>query len=169
MATQQVLVLIKPDGMVKSLVGNILSILSETKLKIVGAKLVRVKKELAERHYEKHKAKPFYDELMNYLTGNLQYHTNRILAVVYEGEDAIEKIRVLVGHKNPENADPKSIRGKYGRINSTTGVYENVLHASDEPSEAEREIKLWFKPSELANVIFPTKEVEVKKTETEWA
>ena len=169
MATQQVLVLIKPDGMVKSLVGNILSILSETKLKIVGAKIVRVKKELAEKHYERHKGKPFYDELMNYLTGNLQYHTNRILAIVYEGDDAIEKIRTLVGNKNPENADPKSIRGKFGRINSKTGVFENVLHASDEASEAEREIKLWFKPSELANVIFKTKEVPVQKTEMDWA
>ena len=169
MATQQVLVLIKPDGMVKSLVGNILSILSETKLKIVGAKLIRVKKELAEKHYERHKGKPFYDELMNYLTGNLQFHTNRVLALVYEGEGAIDKVRVLVGNKNPENADPKSIRGKFGRINSQTGVYENVLHASDEPSEAEREIKLWFKPNELANIIFKTKEVEVKKAELDWA
>jgi nucleoside-diphosphate kinase len=166
---EQVLVLIKPDGMVKSLVGNILSILAESKLKIVGAKIVRVKKEFAEKHYERHKGKPFYDELINYITGNLQFHTNRVLAIVYEGEDAIEKIRTLVGNKNPENADPKSIRGKYGRINSKTGVYENVLHASDEASEAEREIKLWFKPFELANVIFKTKEVEVKKTELDWA
>ena len=169
MATQQVLVLIKPDGMVKSLVGNILSILAETKLKIVGAKLVRVKKELAEKHYERHKGKPFYDELINYITGKLEFHTNRIFALVYEGDDAIEKIRTLVGNKNPENADPKSIRGKFGRINSKTGVFENVLHASDEPSEAEREIKLWFKPSELANVIFKTKEIKVEKAELDWA
>ena len=169
MAIQQALILIKPDGMVKSLTGNILSSLSESKLKIVGAKILRVQKELAEKHYERHKGKPFYDELMNYLTGNLQFHTNRILALVYEGEGAIEKVRVLVGNKNPENADPKSIRGKFGRINSKTGVFENVLHASDEPSEAEREIKLWFKPSELANVIFKTKEVEVQKTEMDWA
>jgi len=169
MAVQQALILIKPDGMVKSLTGNILSNLSETKLKIVGAKIVRVNKELAEKHYEKLKGKPFYDELINYITGKLEFHTNRIFALVYEGEDAIEKLRSMVGNKDPESADPKSIRGKFGRINSKTGVFENVVHASDTPEEAEREIKLWFKPSELANVIFKTNTVKVEKEELDWA
>jgi len=165
---QQTLVLIKPDGMVKSLTGNILSLLSESKLKIVGAKLIRVSKELVEKHYERHKGKHYYEELTNYLTGNLQFHTNRVFALVYGGEGAIDIVRELVGNKNPENADPKTIRGKYGRINSKTGVFENVVHASDTPAEAEREIKLWFKPTELANIIFPTEKVKVEKEEMVW-
>lgn len=166
---QQTLVLIKPDGIVKSLTGNILSVLSESKLKIVGVKLIRVDKELAEQHYQRHRGKNFYDELINYITGNLTYHTNRIIALVYEGEDAIEKVRELVGNKNPEAADPKTIRGKYGRVHSQTGVFENVVHASDTIEEAEREIKLWFSPQELANIIFPTKKEKVEKEELNWA
>jgi len=165
---QQTLILIKPDGMVKSLTGNILSILSESKFKIVGAKLIRVKKELAEKHYERHKGKHFYEELIKYLTGDLYFHTNRVFALVYEGENAIDKIRNLVGNKNPEDADPKTIRGKYGRINSKTGVFENVVHASDTIEEAEREIKLWFSPGELANTLYPTKRIKIEKEELMW-
>jgi len=168
MAIQQCLVLIKPDGIVKSLTGNIISVLSELKLKIVGAKLIRVDKALAEMHYERHKGKQFYEELIKYLTGKLHFHTNRVLALVYEGENAINVIREHVGDKNPELAHPNSIRGKYGRVNSQTGVFENVVHASDTIEEAEREIKLWFKPGELVNIIYPTKTEEVVKKELNW-
>jgi len=169
MAKEQSLVLIKPDGIVKSLTGNIISIISESKLKVVGAKLIRVSEELAKKHYIKHEGKDFYSGLIKYLTGGAQFHTNRVLALVYEGEDAIRKLRNLVGDKNPELAHPTTIRGKYGRIHSSTGVFENVIHASDTQEEAEREIKLWFSPGELANVIFPAKEQEVSKKEKVWA
>jgi nucleoside-diphosphate kinase len=162
---QASLVIIKPDGLVKSLTGNILTTLSETKLKIVGAKMVKVSKELAEKHYKHHKGKPFYDELIRYIMG--EYHTDRVMALVYYGKDAIEKIREIVGHKNPEEADTVSIRGKYGRI-TTKGVYENVIHASDTAEEAEREIKLWFRPDELTTKIYPTKIINLKKTEHVW-
>ena len=165
---QQTLVLIKPDGIVKSLTGNIISVLSETKLKIVGAKLVRVKKELAESHYEIHKEKPFYGEIINYLTGKSIYHTNRVLALVYQGENAIQKIRDIAGKTNPEEAYPTSLRGKYGRINSKTGVFENVIHASDSPENAEKEIKIWFSPSELADVNFPVETKKYLKEEINW-
>jgi len=168
MVKEQSLVLIKPDGIVKSLTGNIISVLSETKLKIVGAKMVRVNKELAEVHYERHRGKPFYEELTSYLTGKLNFHTNRVFALVYEGENAINTIREHVGDKNPEIAHPSTIRGKYGRVNSKTGVFENVVHASDTPEEAEREIKLWFSPAELASVIYPIEEKEVCKKEKFW-
>jgi len=166
---QQCLVLIKPDGIVKSLTGNIISLLSELKLKIIGAKMVRVDKKLAEKHYEKHKGKDFYEGLIKYLTGNMNFHTNRVLALVYEGENAILIIREHVGDKNPEIAHPTTIRGKYGRVNSKTGVFENVVHASDTVEEAEREIKIWFNPGEMASVIYPTRTEEVVKKELVWA
>jgi nucleoside-diphosphate kinase len=77
---------------------------------------------------------------------------------VYQGEDAIQKIRDIVGDTNPEVANPVSIRGAYGRI-TTSGVFENVVHASSSPEDAEKEIKLWFKPDEIVVDIYPTKEV----------
>ncbi len=158
MGIEQTLVLIKPDGLVKSLTGNIISKLSETELKIVGAKIVRVSRELAEEHYKHLKDKPFFEELIKYICG--EYHTRRVLAMVYHGDNAIAKVRRIAGDTNPEEADPISIRGKYGRI-TTSGVYENVIHASENPKEAEREIKLWFRPDELVERIYPV----IKKTE----
>jgi nucleoside-diphosphate kinase len=152
---EQTLVLIKPDGLVKSITGNIITKLSETKLRIVGAKIVKVNKKLASKHYEEHKDKPFYEDLIKYLIG--EFHTDRVLALVYSGEDAITKVREIAGETNPEEASPITIRGKYGRINSETNVFENVIHCSDSKKNAEKEIKLWFNPSELAETIFPTK------------
>jgi len=166
MANQQSLVIIKPDGLIKSLTGNILTALSETKLKIVGAKIVKVSKDLAEEHYIEHKEKEFFQGLIKYIRG--EYHTDRVLALVYEGDSAIKKIREIAGSTNPEEASPVSIRGKYGRIASKTGVFENVIHASANEKDAEREIKLWFKPTELANIIYPTEEKEASKTEHHW-
>ena len=146
---ERTLVLIKPDGLVKSLTGDIISKLSETKLRIVGTKIVNVSKALAEEHYKELKeAKPkIFEATLKYVMG--EYHTNRVLAMVYKGEDAVQKIRALAGATNPEDADPISIRGKYGRINSKTGVFENVIHCSDSPENAEKEIKLWFGDSEI--------------------
>lgn len=168
MAIEQTLILIKPDGLVKSLTGNILTRLSETKLIIVGAKVVKVTKELAEKHYEHLKDKPFFDELINYLMGNL-HNTRRVLALVYEGENAIQKIRDIVGSTNPEKANPVSIRGAFGRI-LTSGLFENVVHASSSVSDAEKEIKLWFKPEEIVDEIYPAKEIIVSnKKEKIWA
>ena len=146
---EQTLILIKPDGLKKSLTGNILTRLSETKLKIVGAKVVRASRELAKKHYEHLKDKPFFEELIKYLTGEL-HQTPRVLAMVYEGEDAIDKVKKLAGATNPEEAEPTSIRGAYGRI-LTSGIYENIIHASGSREEAEKEIKLWFRPEEIVN------------------
>jgi nucleoside-diphosphate kinase len=167
---QQLLVLIKPDGLKKSLTGNIITKLSEAKLVIVAAKVVKVSKELAEEHYKQLKDKPFFQELVHYIEGKLhgeQY--SRVLAFVYEGEDAIRKLRTIAGATNPEEADPVSIRGAYGRI-TTKGVYENVIHCSSDPAEAEREIKLWFQPDELITKIYPTKNVIIENCEkATWA
>ena len=146
MAVEQTLVLIKPDGLVKSLTGNIISVLSETGLSLVGSKVVRVTRELAEEHYYHLREQKFFSELIKYIMG--EYHTKKVVALVYEGEDSCKKIREAVGATNPELAKPTSIRGRYGRI-TTKGIFENVVHASENSKEAEREIKLWFKKDEL--------------------
>lgn len=168
MSNQSTLVIIKPDGLRKSLTGNILTRLSETKLKIIGSKVVKVNEELAKRHYEHLKEKPFFTELIKYITGEI-HGENRVMAMVYWGENAIQKIRNICGDTNPEAADPVSIRGAYGRI-LTTGVFENVIHASSSPDEAEREIKLWFNPNEIVFDLYPIKETEISNYKNkEWA
>lgn len=154
---QAVLILIKPDGLKKSLTGNILTRLSETKLEIVAAKMVRVSKELAEEHYKHLKNKPFFGEIIKYLLGEL-HDRKKVMVLVYWGEDAIKKCRELAGATNPEEAESTTIRGSYGRI-TTSGVYENVIHVSSNESEAEREVKLWFAPGEIIVDLYPTKDL----------
>jgi nucleoside-diphosphate kinase len=160
MAAEQTLVLIKPDGLKKSLTGNILSRLSEARLEIAGARVVRVSRELAEKHYAELKEKPFFEELIQYITGEL-HERRKVMALVYHGEDAIKKVREICGATNPEEADPLTIRGGYGRI-TTSGIYENAIHASANLEEAEREVKLWFYPDELVYHIYPVQKTEVK-------
>ena len=167
MNKQAVLVIIKPDGLKKSLTGNILTRFSESKLKIIGAKVVKVFPELAEQHYHHLRGEPFYPELIKYITGKL-HGDNRVMALVYWGEDAIIKVRNLAGATNPEKANPISIRGAYGRI-LTTGLFENVVHASSSEEEAEREIKLWFEPAEIVRLLYPVKaENEEQKKKKVW-
>jgi nucleoside-diphosphate kinase len=149
---QQTLVIIKPDGLKKSLTGNILTRLSETKLEIIGAKVLSVSRRLAEEHYKHLKDKPFFEELIKYIMGEI-HNRKKVLALIYWGEDAIKKVREIAGATNPEEADPISIRGQYGRI-TTKGIYENVLHTSSDEQDAEREIKLWFKPDEIIMDIY---------------
>ncbi|MFA5007885.1 MAG: nucleoside-diphosphate kinase [Candidatus Omnitrophota bacterium] len=158
MKNEATLVIIKPDGLKKSLTGNILSRLSETKLKIIGARVVKVSEDLARKHYSHLKDKPFFPELVKYITGQL-HGENRVMALVYWGRDAIAKVRQISGATNPEEADPVSVRGAYGRI-LTSGLYENVIHASSSPDEAEREIKLWFEPEEIVYELYPAEEKE---------
>jgi len=165
---QAVLILIKPDGLKKSLTGNILTRLSETKLEIVAAKMVRVSKELAEKHYQHLKDKPFFPEIIEYIRGEL-HDRRKVMALIYWGDCAIQKCRELAGSTNPEEAESTSIRGSYGRI-TTSGVYENVIHVSSDEKEAEREIELWFEPSEIIVDLYPTKEVlEKERKKTIWA
>ncbi len=162
---EQTLVLIKPDGLKKSLTGNVLTRLSETKLDIVGAKMVKVSRALAEEHYKHLKEKPFFGELIKYIMG--EYHKKKVMALVYWGEGAIKKVRESCGKTNPEEADSVSIRGAYGRI-TTSGVYENVIHASEAPEDAEREIKLWFKPDEIIIEVYSAEEVEETRKIRKW-
>ena len=161
----QTLVLIKPDGLKKSLTGNILTRLSETKLDIVGAKVVKVSRELAEEHYKHLNDKPFFEELIKYIMGH--YHKQKVMALVYWGENALAKVRDICGSTNPEEADVVSIRGQYGRI-TTKGVYENAMHASANEEDAEREIKLWFRPDEIVHTLYPIALEEVKVQKMVW-
>ena len=165
---QAALILIKPDGLKKSLTGNILTRLSETKLEIVAAKMMRVSRELAEEHYKHLRDKPFFDDLVKYIQG--EFHDRRkVMALIYWGEDAIDKCRELAGATNPERAESTSIRGSYGRI-TTSGVYENVIHVSSNEEEAEREIKLWFGPDEVIVDLYSKKTVlEKEKRISIWA
>ena len=150
------LVLVKPDAIARGLTGAVLSRLAEAKLALAGAKAMRVSRELAEEHYKPLKGKPFYDELIRYLCGEL-HGINHVLALVYIGSGAVGRVRQLAGATNPEHADPSTIRGALGRI-TTKGVMENVLHASSDLQEAEREIKLWFRPEELLVQVYPMSE-----------
>lgn len=162
---EQTLILIKPDGLKKSLTGNILTRLAETKLDIVGAKMVQVSRDMAKEHYKHLVDLPFFEELIKYITG--EYHKKKVMALVYWGDNAIGKVRDICGKTNPEEADSVSIRGAYGRI-TTKGVYENVIHASANTEDAEREIKLWFTPDEIIVDIYPAEEGEEKGTVKRW-
>ncbi|MDD5101645.1 MAG: nucleoside-diphosphate kinase [Endomicrobiaceae bacterium] len=166
---QRLLILIKPDGVKKSLTGNILTKLSEAKLTIIGAKAVKVSRELASEHYKQLQDKPFFGELIDYIQGKMYGAPyDRVFAFVYQGEDAIARMRKIAGATNPEEADAVSIRGAYGRI-TTKGVYENVVHCSSDPVEAEREIKLWFTPEELTENVYPVKVEKIAEEKKVWA
>ncbi|MGQ0644176.1 MAG: nucleoside-diphosphate kinase [Elusimicrobiota bacterium] len=167
---EQTLVLIKPDGLKKSLTGNILSKLSETRLMIIAARVTQVSRELAQEHYQHLKDKPFFGELIDYIQGKpYGPEYERVMALVYQGPDAIQKVRQMAGATNPEEADPVSIRGAYGRI-TTKGVFENVVHASANAEDSEREIKLWFQPHEIVADLYPTKKIRVEaKDALTWA
>ena len=170
MAIEQTLIIVKPDGLVKSLTGNILSRLAEAHMIIIGAKVVKMSRELGEKHYSNMLDHPNFEEIMDYMQGKpygLEYR--RVIAFVYQGEEAIQRIRDIVGSTNPELANPVTIRGAYGRI-TTSGLFENVVHASSSIEESEREIKLWFNPAEITEDIYPAKEGVLDDCKTKiWA
>jgi nucleoside-diphosphate kinase len=145
---ERVLVLIKPDAMARKLFGIILYDLEHLDLKMIGLKLVSVKKHLAEKHYEIHKEKPFYPDLIKYIMGEF-HNVKSIIAIAYEGEDAIKKLREYAGKTNPDEALPSTLRGRYGKVNSKTNNFDNVMHISDSPENSEKEIAIWFDEDEL--------------------
>lgn len=147
MTKQAVLVVIKPDAIKRQLMGVVLSRLETLDLQLIGAKVVRVDRALAEEHYKPLRGKPFFEELIQYLCGEL-HGVGFVLALVFRGEEAIRRVRQLAGATNPEAADPTTIRGAYGRL-TTKGWMENVLHASSDEAETQRELALWFRPEEL--------------------
>ena len=133
MAVEQTLVLIKPDAMARGLAGEILARLERRGLAVRATRLVHVDRELAERHYEEHAEKAFFGELVSFIT------SGPTLALVLEGESAIPVVRTTMGATNPTEATPGSIRGDLA-----LAMPDNLVHGSDSPESARRELELWF-------------------------
>ncbi len=140
MEKQRTFVMIKPDGVQRGFIGEIISRFEKKGLKLVAMKMVSVSKELAEKHYGVHKGKPFFEPTVNYIT------SSPVVAMVLEGFNAIELVRNMMGKTNPAEATPGSIRGDYGQF-----IGRNIVHGSDGEDTAEFEINLWFKSEELSN------------------
>jgi nucleoside-diphosphate kinase len=139
MAAETTLVLIKPDAMQRALAGEILARFERRGLTVRAAKLVSVDRALAERHYAEHAEKPFFGELVEFIT------SAPTLALVLEGEGAVAVVRETIGATDPAKAAPGTIRGDLA-----LSMPDNLVHGSDAPDTAEREIELWFSESELA-------------------
>jgi nucleoside-diphosphate kinase len=132
------LVLVKPDAMKRELAGTIIGRLQAGGLKLLALKMLHMDRDLAERHYAIHKDKPFYKDLVEFIT------STPIVAGVFEGEGAVEKIRQLMGATDPAKAAKGTIRADFG-----LNVQENSTHASDSPENAEKEIALFFSKNEI--------------------
>lgn len=135
---ERTLVLLKPDAVQRRLMGRIISRFEDKGLKIVGMKLMKVTRQLAERHYEEHREKPFFSELVSFIT------SSPIVAMVVEGPGAIEEVRKLMGKTNPRDAAPGTIRGDFG-----LSITMNLVHGSDSPASAAREIPIFFAEGEI--------------------
>jgi nucleoside-diphosphate kinase len=137
---QQTLVLVKPDGVQRRLVGDILQRFERKGLRLVGLKLVQASRSLAEKHYAVHQGKPFYDALLAFLT------SGPTVAMVWEGREAVTVARTLMGPTDGAKAPPATIRGDFA-----VSVQNNLVHGSDSPENAAYEIALWFRSDELVN------------------
>ena len=135
---ERTLVLVKPDALQRGLVGEILSRLERRGLKIVALRLMRMDETLARRHYEEHEGKPFVDSLVRFIT------SAPIVAAVLEGPDAVTAARGIMGATDPQQAAPGTIRGDFGLY-----VQNNLIHGSDSPASAEREIALFFNEGDI--------------------
>ena len=140
MEKQRTFVMVKPDGLQRGLVGDIVNRFEKKGLKIVAIKMVSVSKELAEKHYGVHKGKSFFKPTVKYIM------SSPVVAMVLEGFNAIDLVRTMMGKTNPADASSGTIRGDYGQF-----IGRNIVHGSDGPDTAEFEINLWFKPEEISN------------------
>ena len=137
---ERTLVLVKPDGVQRGLIGEIISRLERRGLRLVAAKFILVSQELAETHYAIHKGKPFYDGLIKYIT------SAPVMAMVWDGPNAVAAIRQTMGATRPIEAAPGSIRHDFG-----LEVGRNLTHASDSIENGKKEVALWFSPAELVD------------------
>jgi len=137
---ERTLVLVKPDGVQRGLVGEIIARLERRGLKLVAAKFMQVSRELAEQHYAVHKGKPFYEGLIAYIT------SAPVMAMVWEGPNAVAVVRQTMGATRPTEAAPGTIRHDFG-----LEIGRNLTHASDSPENGEKEVALWFKPEEIVS------------------
>jgi len=131
-------VIVKPDGVQRGLIGEVVARLERRGLQLVGAKFMQVSIDLAETHYGIHKGKPFYESLIKYIT------SAPVMAMVWEGNNAVSAVRQTMGSTNPLEATPGSIRHDFG-----LDIGRNITHASDSPENGEKETALWFNPEEL--------------------
>lgn len=138
MAKERTFLMVKPDGVQRNLVGEIVSRFETKGFQLVGAKLLNVPRELAEQHYAEHKERPFFGELVDFIT------SSPVFAMVWEGDNIVSMARTMMGKTNPVDAAPGTIRGDYA-----VSLGMNIIHGSDAPETAEREIALWFKEEEL--------------------
>lgn len=138
--TERTLVLVKPDGVQRQLTGRIIARFEERGLKIVGLKLVKVDRDLAERHYAIHRGRPFFEGLVAFIT------SSPLVALVLEGPNAIGMVRTMVGATKPIEAVAGTIRGDLA-----IDVGQNLIHASDGPETAATELAIWFRPDELVS------------------
>jgi len=145
---EKTLVLIKPDGVQRSLIGQIINRFEKVGLKIIAMKMVWVDKELSKEHYIEHVKKKFYKEIEEFIT------EGPVVAMILEGVDAIPTVRKIVGPTEPKSAPPGTIRGDFAHVSyeyadSKKTAVRNLVHASSNKDDAEREVKLWFKPEEM--------------------
>jgi len=131
---------IKPDGVQRKLIGEIIRRFETKGFTLVGLKLMNVSRELAETHYGVHRERPFFAGLVEFIT------SGPVVAMVWEGEGVIASARKLIGATNPLNSEPGTIRGDFG-----VNVGRNLIHGSDAPETAQQEISLWFTDAELVN------------------
>ncbi len=135
---ERTLVLVKPDGVQRGMVGEIISRLERRGIKLVALKLMLVDEALAHRHYGEHEGKPFFQGLVDFIT------SSPLVAMVWEADDAVEIVRGTMGQTNPKNAAPGTIRGDLG-----VNIGRNLVHGSDSPESAQREVALFFEKGEI--------------------
>jgi len=135
-------VLVKPDGVQRGLIGTVIGRIESKGLKIAGLKLIHVSEELAKEHYGEHVARPFFGDLVSFIT------SSPVVALAIEGDNAVSVIRTLMGGTNPQEADPGTIRGDFGM---TIGM--NLVHGSDSVESAERELNLFFDKNEVFDYV----------------
>ncbi|MDI9620100.1 MAG: nucleoside-diphosphate kinase [Candidatus Nezhaarchaeota archaeon] len=138
MATERTLIIVKPGAVKRGLIGEVLSRLERKGLKISGLKMLWISREEAEKLYSVHRGKPFYEELIRYIT------SAPVVVGVIEGDDAVKVVRRVIGSTDPKEASPGTIRGDYG-----LSVTQNIIHASDSKENAEREIAIFFREGEI--------------------
>jgi len=142
MENEQTFVMIKPDGVQRGCIGNILARFEQKGIKIVAMKMVHVSRDLAEKHYGIHKGKPFFEPTVEYII------SSPVVAMVLEGQNVIQIVRTMMGKTNPQEASPGTIRGDFGQF-----IGRNIIHGSDGPDTANFEINLWFTPQEMAKYV----------------
>ncbi|CAI8041044.1 Nucleoside diphosphate kinase [Geodia barretti] len=135
---ERTLVLVKPDGVQRGMVGEIISRLERRGIKLVALKMMLVDQALAHRHYGEHEGKPFFQGLVDFIT------SSPLVAMIWEADDVVEIVRGTMGQTNPKNAAPGTIRGDLG-----VNIGRNLVHGSDSPESAQREVALFFKEGEI--------------------